>query len=248
MNENGNKPLSLIDVDVRRGGKQIFKNLTLHLDQGKTLSLIGPSGAGKSTIVELILGSLRPDRGKIHLFDRPLDYDYIERERRRMGYAVQGTGLYPHMTVKANIILMAKLEKWDRNKIEERLNHLVRLVNLTADHLKRYPHQLSGGERQRAGLCRAMMLDPEILLLDEPFGALDPITRSAIQKELLDIQASESRTILLVTHDMSEAVKMGDRVALLYRGKIEQTGTPEELRENPSSDIVKKFLLENIES
>jgi len=159
-----------------------------------------------------------------------------------MGYAVQGTGLFPHLTVKKNITLLAVLENWQNDRISKRAEELVNLVNLPADYFNKYPHQLSGGEQQRVGLCRAMMLNPKIFLLDEAFGALDPITRSEIHAEFIKLQKLEARTIILVTHDLREAFKLADKVVILNEGQVEQIGTRKEILESPASKFVEKFV------
>ncbi|MCH6560011.1 ABC transporter ATP-binding protein [candidate division KSB1 bacterium] len=222
--------------------KIALKNISLTFQPDKTTAVIGPSGSGKSTLIQLINGLLRPDNGQVSVFDKKINYDNLSELRRRMGYAVQGTGLFPHLTVKKNITLLAVLENWKNDRISKRAEELVNLVNLPADYFNKYPHQLSGGEQQRVGLCRAMMLNPKIFLLDEAFGALDPITRSEIHAEFIKLQKLEARTIILVTHDLREAFKLADQVVILNEAKIEQIGTRKEILETPASEFVKKFV------
>jgi len=222
--------------------KIALKNISLTFQPDKTTAVIGPSGSGKSTLIQLINGLLRPDHGQVSVFDKKINYDNLSELRRRMGYAVQGTGLFPHLTVKKNITLLAVLENWENDRISKRAEELVNLVNLPKDYFTKYPHELSGGEQQRVGLCRAMMLNPKIFLLDEAFGALDPITRSEIHAEFIKLQKLEARTIILVTHDLREAFKLADQVVILNEGQVEQIGTREEILEAPASKFVKKFV------
>ncbi|MCH8956879.1 ABC transporter ATP-binding protein, partial [candidate division KSB1 bacterium] len=222
--------------------KIALKNISLTFQPDKTTAVIGPSGSGKSTLIQLINGLLRPDHGQVSVFDKKINYDKLSELRKRMGYAVQGTGLFPHLTVKKNITLLAVLENWENDRISKRAEELVNLVNLPKDYFTKYPHELSGGEQQRVGLCRAMMLNPKIFLLDEAFGALDPITRSEIHAEFIKLQKLEARTIILVTHDLREAFKLADQVVILNEGQIEQIGTRKEILETPASKFVKKFV------
>ena len=222
--------------------KIALKNISLTFQLDKTTAVIGPSGSGNSTLIQLINGLLRPDNGQVSVFDKKINYDNLSKLRRRMGYAVQGTGLFPHLTIKKNITLLAVLENWKNDRISKRAEELVNLVNLPADYFNKYPHQLSGGEQQRVGLCRAMMLNPKIFLLDEAFGALDPITRSEIHAEFIKLQKLEARTIILVTHDLREAFKLADQVVILNEGQVEQIGTRKEILETPASKFVKKFV------
>lgn len=222
--------------------KIALKNISLTFQPNRTTAVIGPSGSGKSTLIQLINGLLRPDHGQVSVFDKKINYDKLSELRKRMGYAVQGTGLFPHLTVKKNITLLAVLENWENDRISKRAEELVNLVNLPKDYFTKYPHELSGGEQQRVGLCRAMMLNPKIFLLDEAFGALDPITRSEIHAEFIKLQKLEARTIILVTHDLREAFKLADQVVILNEAQIEQIGTRKEILETPASKFVKKFV------
>ncbi len=222
--------------------KIALENITLTFQPNKTTAVIGPSGSGKSTLLQLINGLIRPDNGQVSVFDKKINYDNLAELRKRMGYAVQGTGLFPHLTVKKNITLLAVLENWQDDRIAKRAQELVDLVNLPKDYFTKYPHELSGGEQQRVGLCRAMMLNPKIFLLDEAFGALDPMTRSEIHAEFIKLQKLEARTIILVTHDLREAFKLADQVVILNEAKIEQIGTRKEILETPASEFVKKFV------
>ena len=173
---------------------------------------------------------------------KPIDYNRLPELRRQIGYAVQGTGLFPHLTVERNITLLARLVGWDADRIRARAQELMQRVGLPWTFATRYPHELSGGQQQRVGLCRAMMLKPPLFLLDEPFGALDPVTRNEIQQEFLHLQQSEPRTIVLVTHDLHEALKLGQRLIVLERGRIAQHGPGEEIVNAPANEFVRKFF------
>lgn len=213
-----------------------------------TNAVVGPSGSGKSTLLQLINGLVRPDQGRVFVFGKPIDYQHLPELRLRAGYALQGTGLFPHMTVEANISLLARLAKWDAERIKARTEELMKLANLPLAYAPRYPHELSGGEQQRVGLCRAMILNPEIFLLDEPFGALDPITRNEIQQEFLHLQRSEARTVILVTHDLREALKLAQRLVVLDRGCVVQHGTSAEILNNPANAFVRSFFESQLEA
>lgn len=216
--------------------------VTLSFDDNVTTAVVGKSGSGKSTLLQTINGLVRPTRGTVRVFERPIDYAALPWLRRKIGYAVQGTGLFPHMTVEHNITLLARLEGWDRSRIRARSEALMALVELPPAYRGRYPHELSGGQQQRVGLCRAMMLGPSVFLLDEPFGALDPITRSEIHKEFIRLQSSEPRTIVLVTHDLREAVKLAQHIVILDRGRLVQHGTREQILTEPANDFVSELL------
>ncbi len=235
-------PIVFQDVSKFYQAQQVLKNISLTIQAQAITVLIGPSGSGKSTLLQLVNGLIRPEEGELLVFQNAIDYDNITALRRRIGYAVQGTGLFPHLTIKQNIALLAGLESWPPEKIVKRVNYLINLVNLKSGHLDKYPHQLSGGEQQRVGLCRAMMLNPEIFLLDEPFGALDPITRNEIHDEFVLLQKTEPRTIILVTHDLREAVKLADTIVVLNNGQVQQMAPPEEILQKPANDFVARFV------
>jgi len=183
-----------------------------------------------------------PEISKVFVFGSDIDYDALPGFRRKMGYAVQGAGLFPHTTIRQNVILMAELENWPVEQIQDRYLYLLRLLGLDEALSDRYPHSLSGGQQQRVGLCRAMMLNPTLMLLDEPFSAPDPITRESIHDEFLSLQEKESRTIVLVTHDMSEAIKLARRPEILKEGEIIQIGSVEEVQSKPANDYVKRLF------
>ncbi len=216
--------------------------VSLRLEGNVTTSVVGPSGSGKSTLLQLINGLERPDSGTIRVDGASIDYNRLPEMRRGMGYAVQGTGLFPHLSVFRNISLLAALTGWEKVRIRERVVELMELVDLPREYAPRYPYELSGGEQQRVGLCRAMMLNPRFLLLDEPFGSLDPITRNEIHREFLKLQQPEPRTVVLVTHDLREAIKLGQRLVILHKGKVVQQGGCEEVARSPANDFVTELL------
>jgi osmoprotectant transport system ATP-binding protein len=216
-----------------------LRGVNVEFADGVTTAVVGPSGSGKSTLLQMINGLVRPSAGSVHVFDRPIDYGQLPELRRQIGYAVQGTGLFPHLTVESNITLLARLVGWGTDRIHGRAQELMNLVGLSWDYAVRYPHELSGGQQQRVGLCRAMMLNPPIFLLDEPFGALDPVTRQEIHQEFLRLQASEPRTMVLVTHDLREAVKLGQRLLVLDHGRIAQHGPCQEIVSAPTDDFLR---------
>ncbi len=224
------------------GNEYALHDIHLAVAANSTTAIVGTSGSGKSTLLQLINGLERPSRGKVLVWGNELDYAQLPALRRRLGYAVQGTGLFPHLTVAENIALLAVLEKWEGRRIKARTEELMQLVSLPLDFARRYPYQLSGGQQQRVGLCRAMMLDPKIFLLDEAFGALDPITRSEIHEEFLHLQKIAPRTIVMVTHDLKEALKLAQQIIILNKGRIEQAGAGEQLLEQPATAFVVSFF------
>jgi len=223
-------------------GQAVIKNISLHLPANVTTAIVGESGSGKSTLLQIINGLVIPDDGQVLIDGEYLDYDRIAEIRRHMGYAVQGSSLFPHMTVKQNVTLVAKLAGWSAGDINERYEYLLDLLELPQDFSGRFPHSLSGGQQQRVSLCRAMMLNPSLMLLDEPFSALDPITRASIHAEFIRLQEAESRSILLVTHDMSEAIKLAQHLVILKDGEIVQTGDLDTVRQSPIDAYVRRLF------
>ncbi len=215
-------------------GKVLLAGLNLLVHRGETLMLLGRSGSGKTTCLKLINRLLAPSLGTVLVENKSsLEWDPI-RLRRGIGYAIQDVGLFPHYTVWENVALVPKLEKWDGRRITDRVEEVLKLVGLpSSDFAKRYPNELSGGQRQRVGLARALAAEPPILLMDEPFGALDPITRAEIQLEFKRLQEKLRKTVVFVTHDVGEALMLGDRIALMDSGRMRNIHTPEEfLRSN----------------
>lgn len=223
--------------------KIILHNINLLIRDGEFVVLIGESGCGKTTTLKMINKLIRPSEGKILINDKDISQVDTISLRRRMGYVIQQIGLFPHMTIEENIKLIARLNSHDEDKINENAIKLMKMVNLDPDkYLGVYPSELSGGQQQRAGVVRAFMTDPEIILMDEPFSALDPITRSQIQNALLDMQENLKRTIVFVTHDMDEAIKLADRICIMENGQITQFDTPEYILKNPENDFVRNFV------
>jgi osmoprotectant transport system ATP-binding protein len=214
----------------------------LTVDTGRTTVLIGPSGCGKSTLLRLMIGVIAPDTGSIRFRGAPLTAENMVTERLRMGYVVQDGGLFPHLTARQNVTLMARYLSWGSDRLGDRLAELVALTQFPGDALDRYPLQLSGGQRQRVGLMRALLLDPDMLLLDEPLGALDPIIRSELQEMLRRIFRSLGKTVVLVTHELGEAGYFGDQLVLLRGGRIVQQGTLRDLVERPADPFVTQFI------
>lgn len=218
-------------------------DVDLEVQKGEICVLIGSSGCGKTTLMRMINRLIPITSGTIYIDDQNiLDIDPIEL-RRHIGYAIQQIGLFPHMTVYDNIATVPRLLKWEKKRIDERVDELLNLVQLEpAQFRHRYPRELSGGQAQRIGVARAMATDPPVMLMDEPFGAIDPINREVLQDEFLKIQSQIKKTIVFVTHDIHEAIKMGDKIALLDAGRLVQFGTPEELLTNPKNQFVKDFV------
>ncbi len=226
------------------GGSNAVLGLTLDIPTGKTCVLIGPSGCGKTTTLRMINRLIDPDRGRILIDGEDTRSTDPARLRLKMGYVIQQTGLFPHMTVGENVGTVPRLWQWDKARIKARVEELLQLVGLDPrEYRDRYPHQLSGGQRQRVGFARALGADPPILLMDEPFGAVDRITRERLQQEFINIQRSMRKTVVFVTHDIDEAVMVGDRICLLQmQARIAQYDTPETILTHPASDYVAEFL------
>jgi osmoprotectant transport system ATP-binding protein len=226
------------------GGSNAVRDLTLEIAGGETCVLIGPSGCGKTTTLRMINRLIDPDRGRILVDGEDTSTVDPPKLRLRMGYVIQNTGLFPHMTVGDNVGTVPRLWDWDKPRIKARVDELLELVGLDpSEYRERYPHQLSGGQRQRVGFARALGADPPILLMDEPFGAVDRITRERLQQEFIHIQRSVRKTVVFVTHDIDEAVMVGDRICLLQmQAQVAQYDTPVAILTRPASDYVAEFL------
>ena len=214
----------------------------LQIEPGRTTVLIGPSGCGKSTILRLMIGLIRPDQGTVRFKGQQLAEENLLQVRRLMGYVIQEGGLFAHLTAAGNVALMARHLRWPRERIERRLAELAALAQLPAGVLERYPAEISGWQRQRVALMRALMLDPQLLLLDEPLGALDPMVRHDLQHDLKRIFGELGKTVVLVTHDIAEAAFFADQIVLLREGVIVQRGTMRDLLERPADPFVTQFI------
>jgi osmoprotectant transport system ATP-binding protein len=209
-------------------GQQLLSGLNLHVQQGETLVLLGRSGSGKTTTLKLINRLLAPTGGEVRVNGIPTTQSDVIRLRRSIGYVIQEVGLFPHFTVERNIGLVPRIEGWTPERIHLRVEELLQLVGLDPQMASRYPHQLSGGQRQRVGVARALAADPAILLMDEPFGALDALTRDQLQREFLSLQQRLTKTVVFVTHDLREALRLGSRIALMETGRLVTVLSPEE--------------------
>lgn len=216
--------------------------IDLHIAPGRTTALIGPSGAGKSTLLRMLVGLEWPDRGEVRFEGVSLQRAQLPALRRRIGYVIQEGGLFPHLDATGNIALLARTLGWSRARIDARVGELAALCQLPAEALRRYPAELSGGQRQRVGLIRALMLDPDVLLLDEPLGALDPIVRHDLQTQMRDLFERLGKTVVLVTHDVAEAAWFADTVVLLRDGRIVQQGSARALLDAPADGFVAAFM------
>jgi osmoprotectant transport system ATP-binding protein len=225
-------------------GTLAVRELSLEMPSGEVTVLIGPSGCGKTTILRMVNRLIEPTRGRIYLDDDDVtDTDPVQL-RRRIGYVIQQIGLFPHQTIEHNVATVPRLLGWDKQRQRARVDELLSLVGLDpAQYRDRYPHQLSGGQRQRVGVARALAADPPVLLMDEPFGAIDPITRARLQDEFRRLQGDLQKTVVFVTHDIEEAVKIGDRIAILnVGGVLEQFDTPSEILGHPATEFVASFI------
>jgi osmoprotectant transport system ATP-binding protein len=234
--------VQIVDVSKRYGDIAALNPTSLSVERGKNTVLIGPSGCGKSTLLRLIIRLIEPDSGSITLDDTPVTADNINRLRRRIGYVIQEGGLFPHLSTRANVLLMARHIGKAEDETHDRLMELCELTRFSQNLLPRYPLELSGGQRQRVSLMRALMLSPELLLLDEPLGALDPLVRASLQKDLKEIFTRLGQTVLFVTHDLGEAIYFADEIVLMNDGRIVQKGTITDLRERPADPFVSEFI------
>ncbi|GAB3792262.1 ABC transporter ATP-binding protein [Virgibacillus kimchii] len=228
---------------VYGGDVKAVDDITLSVNEGDFVILLGPSGCGKTTLLRMVNQLESITSGEIYVNGKNVtEMDKIKM-RRNIGYVIQSNGLFPNMTIEKNTMIVPDLLGWDRKKKRDRFNYLMDLIGLNPDeYRKRYPHELSGGQQQRVGVARAMASDPPVMLMDEPFGALDPIIREKVQDEFLAIQKEVRKTILFVSHDIDEAVKMGDKIALLRNGEIMQFDSPTEMLHRPKNDFVSEFI------
>lgn len=244
MVEAGDDPpiIEFRNVSLRaHEGRELLRQLSLEIRRGETLVLLGKSGSGKTTTLKLINRLLEPTEGEIKVEQRPIPEWDVIRLRRKIGYAIQEVGLFPHFTIARNIGLVPQIEKWPRERIEKRLQELMHLVGLDPELAGRYPRQLSGGQRQRVGVARALAADPPILLMDEPFGALDPITRAQLQREFAALQSRLQKTVVFVTHDLREALLLATRIALIEDGRLMAALSPDEFVKS-SDPLISAYL------
>lgn len=237
-----NALVKVVDVVKSYGSSTALHPTTLSIERGKTTVLIGPSGCGKSTLLRLIIGLLQPNQGTIQFDDTILAPENITEVRRRTGYVIQEGGLFPHLTARGNALLMARHLGKPDNEMQHRLIELCSLTRFPQNLLDRFPAELSGGQRQRVSLMRALMLSAELLLLDEPLGALDPLVRAGLQEDLKTIFTELKQTVLLVTHDLAEAAYLGGHIVLMNEGRIAQKGSIDDLRRTPANPFVSEFI------
>ena len=234
--------VKLVNVSKRYADAAALHPTNLSIEHGKTTVLIGPSGCGKSTLLRLIIRLIQPDSGSIMFEGEPITPDNIDMLRRRIGYVIQEGGLFPHLTARSNVVLMARYVGRSQEEMQPRLQELCDLTRFYENLLSRYPVELSGGQRQRVSLMRALMLSPELLLLDEPLGALDPLVRASLQKDLKEIFARLQETVVFVTHDLAEAIYFGNEIVLMNEGRVIQKGAVTDLRDNPADPFVSEFI------
>ncbi|HWE71760.1 MAG TPA: ABC transporter ATP-binding protein [Stellaceae bacterium] len=234
--------IELDHVTKSYGARDSVDDVSFTVDKGAFCAVVGPSGSGKSTTMRMINRLIEPSAGHIRINGEDIASLPVEVLRRRSGYAIQSVGLFPHWNIADNIATVPRLLKWPEDRVRQRVDELLKLLQLDPATREKFPHQLSGGQQQRIGVARALAADPEVLLMDEPFGALDPITREALRAELSRIHRSTGKTILFVTHDIDEALQLADKIALLRDGKLVQFGTPLELLIHPADDFVRNFM------
>lgn len=234
--------IELIKVSKSYGDKVAVNEVSFKVEKGETLVLLGTSGCGKTTTLKMINRLIEPDAGQIIINGAKITQQQPEKLRRGIGYVMQNIGLFPHYSIEENMAIVPKLLSWPRQKTRERIHEIMEKLHLPSNILNRFPDELSGGQQQRVGLARALMADPSILLMDEPFGALDNVTRTSIQREFKNLETLKKKTIVMVTHDVLEAFVLADRICLMDKGKVMQIGTPKELLFNPSNDFSRKFL------
>jgi osmoprotectant transport system ATP-binding protein len=232
----------LEDISKTYGTIRAIDSINLTINPRQTTVLIGPSGCGKSTLIRLIIGLIKPDKGNVYVKDEKITSVNVFSIRRRIGYVIQDGGLFPHLTARENVLLMAKYLGWNSNRVRVRMMELCKITKFPVDALDRYPVQISGGQRQRVSLMRALMLDPDILLLDEPLGALDPLIRFELQDDLKEIFHTLGKTVVMVSHDIGEAGFFGDSIVLIRDGHIIQQGTLSDFVHTPADPFVTSFI------
>ncbi|MEM1269776.1 MAG: ATP-binding cassette domain-containing protein [Bacteroidota bacterium] len=235
-------PIDLQGLSKQFGKTVALDGVSLSVSAGETVALIGPSGCGKSTLLRCVIGLVWPDDGTVDVAGERMTPETAEAVRRRMGYVIQEGGLFPHLTARENVALVPEFVGWSPERIRERTDELAALVQLPTDALGRHPGRLSGGQRQRVGIMRALVMDPEVLLLDEPLGALDPMVRADLQRDLRDIFRRLQKTTLLVTHDLSEAEYFAHRIVLMRSGQTIQEGSLKTFRDKPADAFVTAFV------
>ncbi len=241
--------IELVRVSKKLGGQPVVKNLDLRVPLQHSLCLLGESGCGKTTTLRLINGLLLADEGQVLVEGQPVSAANATMLRRSMGYSQQGSGLFPHLTVLDNISLIARKKGWSGEEIRQRSREVLDMVQLDFKEVStKRPRQLSGGQRQRVGIARALFLKPKIMLMDEPFGALDPLTRKDVQDLFLQLRKQQSLTTVMVTHDLLEAFKMADSIALMQGGAVEQIGSKEDFMNSPASEYVERFVSSHLEA
>ena len=231
------------DVSKSYDNNTIVSGLSLRIPADITTAIVGESGSGKSTLMQMANGLVIPEQGQVSVFGSVISSENIIEKRLSIGYSVQGAGLFPHISVYQNVTLMARLQKWPEVDTRARFDTLMQLLELDDEMAERFPYSLSGGQQQRVSLCRAMMLNPPLLLLDEPFSALDPLTRDIIHQEFLKLQKAETRSMVLVTHDMGEAIKLAQQIIVLCDGRIEQQGSVAEIQNSPATEYVENLFM-----
>ncbi|UII22253.1 ABC transporter ATP-binding protein [Fulvivirga ligni] len=227
------------------GGQNVVDDVSFTVQQGEVLVLLGTSGSGKTTTLKMINKLVEKTAGTVFIQGKNTDEYQPHELRRKIGYVIQSIGLFPHYTIEKNIATVPELMHWEKSRIDSRVRELLGMIGLSEDVLNRKPHELSGGQQQRVGIARALAGDPEVILLDEPFGALDPITRAELQKEFKQLKSGLKKAMVLVTHDVLEAVVLADKIALMDKGKIQQIGSPKDLIFHPANDFVRQFFAQS---
>lgn len=236
------RSISLKGVSASYGSTKVLDNLSIEVESGQNLALVGLSGSGKTTLLRLINGLVLPDAGEISVFGQSIPRDQLPEYRQKLGYVIQGGGLFPHLSIRENIGILGSALNMDKETIEKRIQEVAEVSQLRVHLLDRYPMELSGGQRQRVGLSRALFLNPPLILMDEPFGALDPITKKEVLGEFKDLFERLKKTIVLVTHDLNEAFYLCDQVCVLDKGRILQKGSKDELINSPKDPFVTQLI------